>query len=654
MVEMPKFQHKTLSFDGFILDLTRGRLLRGIEELKLRPKSFEVLKHLVENSNRLVSKAELMHAVWPDSFVTDDSLVQCLIEIRRALGDDPRRYIKTLARRGYVFEAAVKVTQTTAQEVLHKEEVALDEEKREHQAISHLEVVTTPRAADAKPLLSEIRRRRLSLVALLILLPTLGGFGTYLLTERNQAADSKAIDSVAVMPLVNAAGDPNDDYLSDGMSETLINTLTELPHLKVIARTTVFRYKGREVNLQQIRRALNVRAVLTGRVRQMGDRLNVQVDLVDAATGAQLWGEEYDRKISDVLSVKQSIAREVAQKLRLRLSGEDKARLVKRETTNTQAYQSYLRGRHYWNKRTEDGIRKAIEQFQQAVDRDPNYALGYVGLADCYIALEQYAGVPASGTLPKAKAAADRALQLDDSLAEAHTSLALIYRNQWRWAEAEEEFRRAISLNPNYATGHQWFGFYYITKRKFEDALRETKRAQELDPLSPIIADQVAWIYLLKNDLNSVVEHAERNIELNPGFPGTQYLMGSAHLKQGRYEEATAAFQKAVELSGRGSVWLSSLGYCYAVTGRRSHALRIVKELEERYAAREALGQHVAKVYAGLGQGDQSFAWLQRDFELRSGVLPLIAINYGYERLHRDQRYTDLVLRMGLEPDVPN
>jgi TolB-like protein/DNA-binding winged helix-turn-helix (wHTH) protein/Flp pilus assembly protein TadD len=649
---MQKLQHETLSFDGFILDLTRGRLLRGTEEVKLRPKSFEVLKHLVENSDRLVNKAELMQAVWPDSFVTDDSVAQCLIEIRRALGDHPHRYIKTIPRRGYIFEAAVTGNEPTGREGVYTEEgqLAFEEEEKEEQTISRSEVVAAPQAAGARPFLSGISRRKLALVVLIIVLLTLSSLAGYLITGRNKATDSKAIDSVAVMPLVNAGGDPNTEYLSDGMSETLINSLTELPQLRVIARTTAFRYKGKDVDAQQIGRELNVRAVLMGRVRQMGDALNVQVDLVDAATGAQLWGEEYERKFSDVLSVKQAIAREVTEKLRLRLSGEQQARLVKRDMTNAEAYQFYLRGRHYWNRRTADGIRKAIEQFQHATDLDPNYALGYVGLADCYVALEEYAGVPATETLLKAKAAAERALQLDDSLAEAHTSLAVTYRNQWRWAEAEEEYRRAITLNPNYPTGHQWLAFYFIIKRQFEDALREAKLAQELDPLSPIINDQVALIYLLKNDLNSVVEQGQRNIELNPGFPGTHYLLGSAHLKQRRYEDASAEFQKAVELSGKASVWLSPLGYYYAITGRRAQALRIVKELEERYARREALGQHIARVYAGLGEKDQVFAWLEKDFEQRSGGLPLITSHYSYEHLKSDSRYTDLVRRMGLQP----
>jgi TolB-like protein/Flp pilus assembly protein TadD len=464
------------------------------------------------------------------------------------------------------------------------------------------------------------------------------------------ARPAKAIDSIAVLPLVNTSNDPNTEYLSDGISEALINSLTELRQLRVIARSTAFRYKGKEVEPQAVGRDLNVRAVLMGRVRQLGDTLNIQVDLVDATTGAQLWGKEYERKVSDMLSVKQAIAREVTEKLRLSLSSEDQRQLVKSDTTNAEAYQFYLRGRYFWNKRTANGIRKAIEQFQQAIDRDPNYALGYVGLADCYLLLEQFAGVHSSEILPKARAAVDHALQLDDSLAEAHTSSASIYQKLWRWEEAEEESKRAIGLNPNYPTAHHWYAYYFYIKRQFDDAMREIKRAHELDPLSPVISENVALVYILKNDLNSAIEQCRRTIELDPSFADAHYVLGFAYLKRGRNEEATAEFQKAVELSGRAGTYLGNLGYCYAVTGKRAEALAILKELEEKYTKRESTGQFLAAVYAGLGDKDQAFAWLERDFQQRSGQLPTITWRLQFEDLRSDPRYADLVRRMGLKP----
>ena len=492
-----------------------------------------------------------------------------------------------------------------------------------------------------------IKVNRRSVVIILAALIIASAAGAYSYFTR---ARSGTINSVAVLPFANTSNDPGMEYLSDGISEALINSLTELQQLRVIARSTVFRYKGKEIDPQTVGRELNVRALLMGRVRQTGDNLNIQVDLVDATTGAQLWGQEYERKTTDVLSVKQAIAREVTDRLRLRLSGDEQRQLTKRDTTNADAYQFYLRGRHYWNKRSTEGTKKAIEQFQQAIDRDPNYALGYVGLADCYLQLEQYAGVPSSEIVPKARAAVDRALQLDDSLAEAHATSATINQKLWRWSEAEEELKRAISLNPNYPTAHHWYAYYFYIKRQFDDAMREINQAYELDPLSPVISENVALVYLIKNDVNSALEQCRRTIELDPGFADAHYILGFTYLKLGREEEATSEFQKSVELSGRAGTYLGNLGYCYAVKGSRAEALSILKELEEKYAEGKSSGLFLAGVYAGLGDKDQAFAWLERDFQQRSGQLPTIAWRLHFEGLRSDPRYADLLRRMGLKP----
>ena len=457
-------------------------------------------------------------------------------------------------------------------------------------------------------------------------------------------------NSIAVLPLVNTNNDASTEYLSDGISEVLINSLTELRQLKVIARSTAFRYKGKDVDPQQIGRELSVETVLMGRVRQFGDNLDVQVDLVDANTGAQLWGQEYERKVSDLLSVKQAIAREVAESLKLRLSGEEQHQLTKRDTTSNASFQAYLRGRYYWNKRSADGLKRAIEQFQQALDADPNYALGYVGLADAYISLEQYAGAPASDVLPKAKAALDRALQLDESLSEAHATLGALNQKLWLWAETEPEFKRAISLNPNYPSAHHWYAYYFYVTRQFDDALREIKRAHELDPLSPLLSENVSIAYLLKGDVNSAIDQGEKTIALDPSFVDAHYVLAFAYLKGGRNSEATAEFQKAVDLSNRSGTYLGNLGYCYAVTGKRAEALSILKELEDKYKKGQASGLFLAGVYAGLGDKDQAFAWLEKDFQQRSGQLPTVAWRLHFESLRSDQRYADLLRRMGLKP----
>lgn len=400
--------------------------------------------------------------------------------------------------------------------------------------------------------------------------------------------------------------------------------------------------------MEQIGKELSVRAVLTGRVRQIGDKLNIQVDLVDAVTGAQLWGEEYERPVADALSIKQAIAREVTEKLRLRMSGEQEQQLARRETTNPEAYQAYLRGRYYWNRRSADALKKAITEFQQAVDRDPGYALGHVGLADCYLVLEEYAGTPATETLPKAQASIDRALQIDPALAEAHASRALAYVYQWQWPEAEEEFKRAIELNPKYPTTRHWYSIYLRARVRHADGLREMKLARELDPLSPNIGQNLAMMYLLNNDPDSAIREWKKVLELDPDFAPAHANLGLAYLGQKRYDEAIAECQKAVDVSGRTSLFLSSLGHAYAVSGKRAEAVQILKELEDKYTKGESVGQYPARVYAGLGEKDQAFAWLEKDFRNRSGLLSTITWWHFFDSLRSDPRYIDLVRRMNL------
>jgi TolB-like protein/Flp pilus assembly protein TadD/class 3 adenylate cyclase len=486
----------------------------------------------------------------------------------------------------------------------------------------------------------------IALAVVAFLFPRTKGFQSWKMAGSLPTANQ----SIAVLPFENASNDPNADYLSEGISEALINSLTELQQLRVIARSTAFHYKGKDVDPQRVGRELKVAAVLTGRVRQVQDALSVQVDLVDTTTGAQLWGTAYDRKISDVVAVKQAIAQEVAEKLRLKLSGEDQRRLVKRDTTNPEAYQFYLRGRYLWNKRTPDGIKQAIEEFRQAIERDPNFALGYAGLADSYLLLQQYVGVPSSEAMPKARTAVDRALQIDDSLAEAHASSALAHQFMWQWALAEQEFKRAISLNPNYPTAHHWHGVNFYITGHLDDAEKEIKRAQELDPLSPIISANLAIISLLRNDTNAAIEQCQKIIELDSNHISGHDWLGWAYVKQRRYPEAIAEREKVVELSQRSGPQLSGLGYVYALAGRRDEALAILKELEERYARREAVGQHLAAVYYGLGDKDQAFAWLEKDFQEHSAELQHIMERVQFEQLRREPRGVDLIRRMGLSP----
>jgi serine/threonine-protein kinase len=464
------------------------------------------------------------------------------------------------------------------------------------------------------------------------------------------ARTAKAIASIAVVPLVNTTNDPNTDYLSDGITESIITNLSQLPGLKVMARSTVFRFKGQEVDPQELGRKLGVQAVLMGRMNQQGDNLIIRTELVNVGDGSQLWSAEYDRKLVDALSIQREVSREISERLRLRLTGEEKKQLSQRDTTtDAEAYQSYLKGRYYWNKRTAEGIKKAIEQFQEAADKDPNYALAYVGLADCYMLLEGYVGTPATETLPQAKAFAERALQIDKSSGEARASLANVSAMLWQWDTAGEDFKRAIELNPNYATAHHWYSIYLRHVGRFDEALTEIKHAQELDPLSIVINTNVAQTYLAKGDVNSAIDQARKVIELDPKYPGGYRVMAQAYARQGQVAEALSVLQKAVESSGRASEYQSYQAYLEAVVGKRDEALGNLKQLQERYARHDIIGFDLAMVCTGLGDKDQAFAWLEKDLKSHSGLLPYVRWDPFFEPLRADPRFADLMRRIGLK-----
>jgi TolB-like protein/Tfp pilus assembly protein PilF len=503
-------------------------------------------------------------------------------------------------------------------------------------------------AAIGAPRRRSITGRKLALIIFLfvVIAVVVAGYVFY----RHGRDTEVAIDSIAVLPFENQTHDPDSEYLSDGVTESIMNNLAQLPNLRVSPRSTVFRYKGKETDALAIGKELGVRAVLTGRLLQRGDSLTISTELLDVRDNKQVWGEQYNRKLADALAVQQEISREITDRLRLKLSGEEQRQLTRRDTANPEGYQFYLKGRYYWNKRTTENLKKAIEQFQQAADKDPNYALAYVGLADCYSLLEIYAGTPAGDTLVKAKAFAQRALQLDGSLAEAHTSLAFADTSLWQWEEAEAEFKRAIKLDPNYPTAHQWYSTLLRGMGRLEESLAETKRAQQLDPLSLIIGQNLAMGYLSLGDVTSSIEQSKRVIDLDPSFPRGHWALGLAYLKQGRRSEGIAELQKAVDLSEGERELLSHLGYGYAISGKGAAALAILKELQEKYHKHEALAQDVAAIYAGLGDKDQAFAWLEKDFESSSGQLARVRWELPFESLYSDPRFADLLRRMGLKP----
>ncbi len=487
-------------------------------------------------------------------------------------------------------------------------------------------------------------RRSKPLAALIVAIVVLvAGFFGY---RYFSSANSKQIESIAVMPFVNESGNADVEYLSDGMTETLIRSLSQLANLQVKPRSSVFRYKGKETDAKTIGKELNVQAILNGRVIQRGDQLTLNLELIDVQKDVVLWSEQYIRKQSDLVTLQSEIAKDVSAKLKLKLSGADEAKVTKTATADPEAYQAYLKGRYYWNRRTGENLRKAIEQFKAATDRDPNYALAYAGLADCYIVLPQYAGTPTSETSPQAKAYAERAIAIDDQLAEPHASLGQVSRQSWQWVESEREFKRAIELNPNYATAYHWYSILLLDLGRSDEALVMIQRAHELDPLSSIISATVSWVQQSRNNHQASIENLLKLIELDPNFAPAYDTLGLAYLKLGRDAEAVAASEKAVQLN-RFGLDLGDLGYVYARTGKRTEALAIVKELEEKYARKESNGMYVAAVYAGLGEKDKAFEWLEKGLLNKEDVGDFRG-QIPFESLRDDPRFKDLLKRMGL------
>ena len=472
-------------------------------------------------------------------------------------------------------------------------------------------------------------------------LPVTSSSLTKPLRRKRRQSTSKLIDSLAVLPLTNAGDDLQMEYLSDGITESIINSLSQLPKLRVVPRSTVFRYKGRDIDPQEVGIALGVRAVLTGRVFQMGKSLVIKTELIDIAKQAQLWGEQYRRDLTDIFALQEEISKEISAKLRLRLSGEEKKRLEKRYTQNSEAYQFYLKGRYYTDKRTTDWIRKGIENFQLAIDLDPNYALAYAGLADAFAFLGSSTGErPPTEFYPKTKAAALKALEIDDGLAEAHTSLGFFYlMYEWDFEKARQEFKRALELNPNHANAHDGLSFYFKATGRNDKAIRECLRAQKFDPLSLFAHVSTAWAYYFAGRYDEATDQNRRALELDPRFVFAYWNMGLSLAQQGKFEEAIDALENAVKYSEGGLTFIAHLAYIYALADRQSEARKILKNLETSASEKYVPAYYFAIIYLGLQELDRVFESLERAHEERSGFLAFINVEPIFEGLRTNARF---------------
>jgi TolB-like protein/Tfp pilus assembly protein PilF len=457
-----------------------------------------------------------------------------------------------------------------------------------------------------------------------------------------------AIQSIAVLPFVNESGNADVDYLSDGMTESLISSLSQIPKLNVKARSSVFRYKGKDTKAPIIGKELNVQAILNGRVVQRGQDLILYVELVDAATENVLWKQTYNKTMTNLVALQSDIARDVADKLRVRLSGADEQRLAKHYTDNPEAYQLYLKGRFYWNQRTGDALKKSIEYFNQAIEKDPSYALAYAGQGDGYSLLPGYGGDSPRESLPKAEAAARRAVELDDSLAEAHTSLAHALIQQWNLSDANREFQRAIALNPNYPTAHHWYGCNnLLVMARFDEAIAEGHRAQELDPFSLIINADLGYDYIYARRYDQAIEQLRKTIEMDQSFYYAHRLLGQAYELKGSFPEAFAEYQRAKRMSDDPLV-LAFLGHAFAASGQRDEALKTLNQLTEISRQRYVSAYSVAMVYAELGEKDQALNWLEKGYQERATKMAFLKIDPFFDNLRSDPRFADLVRRVGV------
>jgi serine/threonine protein kinase/Tfp pilus assembly protein PilF len=493
----------------------------------------------------------------------------------------------------------------------------------------------------------EIKKHKVGLaVGLAILLLSGIGFRYWFNSGRHSP-----IESIAVMPFVNENGNADTDYLSDGMTELLISSLSQIPQLNVKASSTVFRYKGKNLDPRQVGTELRVQAVLTGRVVQHGDQLTLGLELVDATTENVIWTEQYNRKQADLVLLQSDIARDVAKKLKAKLSGVDESRVTRRYTDNAEAYEFYLKGRFFGGgKITEEELKKSIHYYQQAIEKDPNYALAYVGMARSYLTLGHVWGfLPPRETFPNGKAALMKALEIDETLGDAHTALADYYFSyEWNWLEAEQEFKRALALNPNDASAHGGYGGYFQAMERFDEAIAERKRCRELDPLSPTATANVGYPYYFAHQYDEAIGYYRKALDLDPAYSWSYLWIGQAQLGKGMYNEAISDINKAISLSEGNVRMKATLGYAYAAAGNRAEAQKIIRELKEQSKQKYVSPYFVAGIYSGLGDKDQAFAWLEQAYQERHPYLTLLKVEPVFDNLRSDPRFAELLRKVGL------
>jgi len=588
---MPKeISSKIYEFSGFRLEQAQQRLLYRGEPVALKPKILDLLLFLIQSRGKLVAKDDLMRKIWPDTIVEENNITVSMSILRKTLGEDRNnpQFIQTVPRRGYRFVADVI-------------ELSTDQ-------------ITT----------GETRH-------------------TGALAESEEAP----IDSLAVLPLESLEKDPNVEYLSDGIAESIIDLLSRIPKLRVLARSTVFRFKAKEIDPQEVGRLLNIRAVMMIRVIRLGDKLIIRSELVKVSDGSQLWGEQYNRSASDILAIQEEIARAITESLKFKLTSSDHISLARHPTENIEAYNLYLRGRFFWNKYGKEWVLKAIEVFQEAIQIDSYYALAYCGLADAYFRLSNV-HFPPREVMPKAKEAALRAVEIDDNLAEAHSSLGLVkvyYDHDW--IGAETEFRKALKLDPNLVSAHQRYGSYLTFMGRFEESIRHYETALELDPFSLQINMNLATTYYLRGEYDRAIKHLNKTSELEPNYMPTHFVLGSTYVQQGRLDEAIEEFKFIYTLDDEAYLALGFMGYAHALNGQRAEAETVLSILEDIADRKYVSPYSLLLICLALGPLERVFQLLEQLYEERNDWLVWLKVSPELKVVRNDPRFQDLLRRIG-------
>ena len=631
-----------LRFGIFEADLRTGELKKRGARIKLQEQPFRVLAVLLTRPGELVTRDELRVRLWnADTFVDfDHGLNKAINKIREALGDSAEspRFVETVPRRGYRFIADVAVVDLeSAPPDISEPLTGGDSFSAGDRKAPEMAEPPVPKSSGWQQTLT-LTGCGLALASVILV--------GWLLQSRGQ---SPTIRSLAVLPLENLSGDASQEYFADGMTDQLIATLGQISALRVISRTSAMQYKGALKPLPQIASELNVDAVIEGSIVRSGGRVRITAQLIEAAGDRHLWAQSYDGDLRDTLALQSRVARTIAAEIRVHIEPKEQAALKNVKSVNPDAYEAYLKGRYFWNKRTVDGLNRAKEYFDDAVAKAPDYAQAHSGLADTYALLGdwQYGVMPAREALPAAKAAAVKALELDDSLGEAHTSLGFVLSGfDWNWAAAEKEFRQAIDLNPGYATAHHWYAWHLSLMGRNSEAIAEMRKARSLDPLSLIINADLAEVLLLAHFYDESAQQSRKTIEMDPDFALAHNQLAEAYLHEHMGGEAIAELRRAVQLSEDSPICTANLARAFAASGRIADAQQLMTGLKQRSNQAHSNAAEIAMVYAALGENTQAMAWLERGYDERFN--PGVLLRPGFDSLRADPRFQGLVHRVGL------